>query len=55
MMGITSHMHITRGMDITGPFVVLGGKGAGWSLVTTRITGRLNIITTDHIAMVTGD
>ena len=54
-MGITSHMHITRGMDITGLFVVPGGRGAGWSLVTTRMSGRADIITTDRTPMATGD
>jgi hypothetical protein len=54
-MGITSHMHITRGMDTTGLFVVRGGKGAAWSLVTTRIIGRLNIIATDRTPMATGE
>jgi hypothetical protein len=54
-MGITSRTHITRGMGITGLFVVPGGKGAGWSPVTTRITGPPNIITIDRIAMATGE
>jgi hypothetical protein len=54
-MGITSRMHITRGMDITGLFVVPGGKVAAWSMVTIRMSGRLNIITIDRIAMATGN
>jgi len=54
-MAITSHMHITRGMDITGLFVERGGKGAGWSPVTTRIIGRLDIISTDRPLMATGE
>jgi hypothetical protein len=53
-MAITSHMHITRGMDITGLFVERGGKGAGWSPVTTRIIGRLDIISIDRPLMATG-
>ena len=54
-MGITSHMHIIRGMGITGLFVVPGGRGAGRSLVTTRTTGRLNIIATDRTRMAIGE
>ena len=54
-MGITSHTHITRGMGTTGLFVVPGGRGAGWSLVTTRIIGRLNIIATGRPPMATGE
>jgi hypothetical protein len=54
-MVIRSHMPITRGMDITGLFVVPGGRGVGWSLVTTRIIGRQNIITPDRIAMAIGE
>ena len=54
-MGITSRMPIIRGMDITGLFVVPGGKGADWSLVTTRIIGRLDIISTDRPLMATGE
>ena len=54
-MGITSRMHITRGMDITGLFVVPGGKGVGWSPATIRMSGRTDIITTDHTPMATGE
>jgi hypothetical protein len=54
-LGITSRMHITRGMAITGRFVVPGGKGAGWRQVTTRMSGRADIITIGRIAMATGD
>jgi hypothetical protein len=54
-MGITNRMHIIRGMAITGLFVARGGKGAGWSLVTTRIIGRLNIISTDRPLTATGE
>jgi hypothetical protein len=54
-MGITSHMHITHGMDITGLFVVPGGKAVGWSPVTTRMSGRADIITIGRIAMATGE
>jgi hypothetical protein len=54
-MGITSRTHITRGMGITGLFVVPGGKGAGWSPVTTQMSGPPNIITIDRIAMATGE
>ena len=54
-MGITNRMHITRGMGITGLFVVPGGKGADWRLVTTRIIGRLDIISTDRPLMATGE
>jgi hypothetical protein len=43
-MAITSRMGITCGMDIPGMFAVLCGRGAGGSLVTTRITGRIDII-----------
>ena len=35
--GYSSRMGITRGMDLPGMFAVLGGKGAGGSLVTTRL------------------
>ena len=42
--GYSSRMGITRGMDLPGMFAVLGGRGAGGSLVTTRITGRIDII-----------
>jgi hypothetical protein len=54
-MDITSRMHITRGMGITGLFVVPGGKGAGWSLVITRITGQTNIIPPGRIVIATGE
>ena len=54
-MGITSHMHITPGMGITGLFVERGGKGVGWSLVTTRITGQTNIIPPGRIVIATGE
>ena len=54
-MGITSHTPIIRGMDIPGLFVVPGGRGAGRSSVTTRTTGRLNIIATDRPRMATGE
>ena len=54
-MGITSHMHITHGMDTTGLFVARGGKGVDWSMVTIRMSGRLNIIDTDRPPMATGE
>jgi hypothetical protein len=54
-MGITSHMRITRGMGTTGLFVVLGGRAVGWRLVIIRMFGRADIITTDRIAMATGE
>ena len=54
-MVITSHMHITRGMDITGLSVVPGGRGVVWSTVTTRMSGRTDIITIGRIAMAIGE
>jgi len=48
-------MHITHGMDTTGLFVARGGKGAGWSLVTTQIIGRLNIIAIGRTPMATDE
>jgi hypothetical protein len=52
-MVITSRMHITRGMDITGLSVVPGGRGVVWSMVTTRMSGQADIITIGRIAMAT--
>ena len=54
-MGITSRTHIIRGMDITGLSVVPGGRAVGWSLATTRMSGRADIITIGRIAMATGE
>ena len=54
-MDITNRMHITPGTAITGLFVARGGKGAGWSLVTTRMSGPTDIITIGRLAMATGD
>ena len=54
-MDITNRMHITRGTDITGPSVGLGGRGVVWSMVITRMSGRADIITIVHIAMATGE
>ena len=54
-MGITSRMPIIRGMDITGLFVVPGGRGVGWSLATTRMSGRVDIISIGRIAMATAE
>jgi hypothetical protein len=45
-----TRMGIIRPMDITGMSVVVGGRRAGGSLVTTGITGRIDII--GHIAKV---
>jgi hypothetical protein len=53
--GITSRTPIIPGTAITGLFVVPGGKDADWSLVTTPIIGRLNIIATDRPPMATDD
>jgi hypothetical protein len=54
-MGITNHMHITRGTDITGLFVARGGRGVDWSMVTIRMSGRLNIIATGRPRMAIGE
>jgi hypothetical protein len=53
-MDITSRTYITRGMDITDTFVVPGGRGAGGSMVTTRMSGRIEVIT-GRLAMATGE
>ena len=54
-MGITNRMRITRGGAITGLFVARGGRGVDWSLVTIRMSGRLNIIATGRPPMATGE
>ena len=46
-------MPILRPMDITGMFVVAGGRRAGGSLVTTGIGGRIDI--PDRIANAIGE
>jgi hypothetical protein len=43
-MVIMGRMDIIRRMHITGMSVVRGGRGAGGSLVTTGIIGRIDII-----------
>ena len=53
-MGII-RMDITRPMAITGMFVVPGGRGAVGSLGTTRMSGRIDIITLGRIATATGE
>jgi len=54
-MGITNRMHITRGTAITGLFVARGGRGVDWSMVTIRMSGRLDIIATGRPPMATGE
>jgi len=54
-MDITNRMHITRGTDIIGLSVELGGRGVVWSMVTTRMSGRLDIIATGRPPMATGE
>ena len=54
-MGITNRMYITRGGALTGLFVARGGRGVDWSMVTTRITGRPDIIATGRPPMATGE
>ena len=54
-MDITNRMHITRGTDIIGLSVELGGRGVVWSMVTTRMSGPTDIITIGRLAMATGD
>ena len=48
-------MGITNRTDITGMFVVPGGRGAVGSLGTTRMSGRIDIITLGRIATATGE